>query len=59
LEAHVRSRTDLRLRVVDIEAWGSPVAKQYEIHSLPQVWLYEDGEFVSKDLDEVLNRIAF
>ncbi len=59
MEATIRSRTDLRLRIVDIGAWGSDVAKQYGIRSLPQVWLYEDGEFVSNDLDQVLQRISF
>jgi len=33
------------------------VAEQYGIHSLPTLWLYEDGALVETDLRGVLTRL--
>lgn len=58
LEALTRQWTELRLRLVDIEAWHSPVAKQYGVNRLPLLWLYTDGERVASDTDAVLAQLA-
>lgn len=57
MEALTRSHENLYIRIVDIRSWSSDVAKQYEIRSLPQIWLYEDGEFVTKEPEDVLRRV--
>jgi len=46
------------LRIVDIETWHSPVAKQYGVNRLPMLWLYTDGERVASDTDAVLTQLA-
>lgn len=55
MEALVNQRPDLRLVRIDIASWGSPVAKQYGIRSIPAVWLYEDGRAVSQDTRQALD----
>lgn len=57
LEALTRQRTDLRLRIVDIEAWDSPVAEQYGVNRLPTLWLYSDGERVASETGDVVARL--
>ena len=39
--------------IVDIDKWGSPVANQHEIRSIPALWLYDGTELKSKDLKQV------
>jgi len=50
-------REDLSIRIIDIGDWDSPVAEQYGIHSLPTLWLYEEGVLVENDLRGVLSRL--
>ena len=54
----MRGRDDAKLLVVDIDTWGSDVAKQYAVNSLPAVWVYEDGERVTTDLQQAFDRLA-
>lgn len=49
MEALARARQDVKLRIVDVGDWHSPVAEQFGIRSLPTIWLYEDGKLFSKD----------
>ena len=58
VEALVRKKEGARLLVVDIDSWGSDVAKQYTVTSLPALWLYEDGKRVSTDGQQILDRLA-
>ena len=58
MEAIVRERGGLKLRRIDIDQWGSPVAKQYGIRSLPALYLYEGTRLVSQDTSDVLKRIT-
>lgn len=58
LEALTRRRTDVRLRIVDIESWDSPVALQYSVRRLPSLWLYRDGRRVSTDTREVVGMLS-
>jgi thioredoxin-like negative regulator of GroEL len=51
-------RSDVRLRVVDIASWDSPVAKQYGIRRLPTLWLFRDGREVSRDTAAVLRELS-
>lgn len=57
LEALTQRRSDVRLRIVDIESWDSPVAQQYSVRRLPWLWLYQDGRRVSTDTREVLGML--
>ncbi len=42
---------------IDIDQWGSDVAQQYGIRSLPSLRLYEGGELVAEGMREVLGRL--
>ena len=44
MERLARETGNFRVLKIDIDTWGSPVAKQYDIHSLPTLWLYEGKE---------------
>ena len=57
MEAQVRKADGIKLRKIDIKDWYSDVAKQYEIRSIPALWLYDGRELVSKDRREVLRLI--
>ena len=57
LEALAKQRTDLHLRVVDVQSWTSPVAQQYGVDHLPWLWLYEDGKLVTQDNGAVIARL--
>jgi hypothetical protein len=57
LEALTRKRSDVRLRRIDIESWGSPVAKLYGVRSLPLLWLYRDGEVVARGTRDVVDEL--
>ena len=57
LEAAAHRDANVKLRIVDIHHWGSPVARQHGIRSLPTVWLYEDGHLTSRDTGEILRRL--
>ncbi len=57
LEALANRRTNVSLRLVDIQSWDSPVARQYGVRRLPWLWLYADGKLVTKDSEQVLDRL--
>lgn len=57
LEAAIRERGNVRLRRVNIRDWSSPVARQYGIESIPQLWLHDGTKRVATDTAEVLRRI--
>ena len=57
LEALTRQRSDVKLRIVDIGSWDSPVARQYEVRQLPTLWLFRDGAVVCKGLAEVVGEL--
>jgi thioredoxin-like negative regulator of GroEL len=58
LAALAEQHPQVKLRRVDVGDWQSPVALQYGIRQLPTLWLYEDGELVSKDGREVAARLS-
>ena len=53
LEALVLQNPRARLRRIDIGSWHSDVAEQCRIDRLPTVWLYDAGQLVSRDVQEV------
>lgn len=57
LEALAKASSELKLRVVDIADWKSPVARQYGIDRLPTLWLYENGKLYSKDRKKIAARL--
>ena len=57
LQAAIRERGNVRLRRVNIKDWDSPVARQYGIQSIPQLWLHDGTKRVSTDTMDVLRRI--
>jgi hypothetical protein len=58
LAALVRQHPLLKLRRIDVVSWHSPVAEQFSIRSLPTLWLYENGELVTKDSNEISRRLS-
>ncbi len=54
LEALVSERPFVRLLRIDVKSWDSPVARQHEIQSLPQVWLYDGKERLTADQGRAL-----
>jgi hypothetical protein len=59
LEELVKKTTDrTRLLRIDIGKWGSPVAEQYGIRSLPTVWLYEGTDRTTGDTRKALARLS-
>jgi hypothetical protein len=57
VEARVRELRSVRLLVVDIRDWNSPVAKQLNIRSIPQLWLMHEGELVTDDARKILRML--
>lgn len=57
LDAVVQRRPDLRVRVIDIGSYESDVAQQYEIESVPTLWLYRDGQLVATEADAVWQQL--
>jgi thioredoxin 1 len=57
LEAAIRERGNVRLRRVNIADWSSPVARQFGIQSIPQLWLHDGTKRVATDTADVLRRI--
>ncbi len=55
MEARIQEKGTVRLLRVDIDTWGSPVAKQYGINRLPTVWFYEGTRKVSTDTRQSFN----
>jgi hypothetical protein len=58
LAALARQDARVKLRIVDVVRWDSPVARQYRIERLPTLWLYEDGALVSKDSRAIAERLS-
>ncbi len=49
VEALVEQHDRVFLRKINIEDWGSPVAKQHHIRSIPALWVYgKDGKLFKK-----------
>jgi thioredoxin-like negative regulator of GroEL len=57
LEALVEAKEGTRLLKIDVDTWGSDVARQYGIRSLPTLWLYEGTELESRDSREIWERL--
>lgn len=57
MEALAHRDPQVKLRRIDIGSWHSAVASQYQIDRLPMIWLYEDGELVSRETGESLARL--
>jgi len=47
----------LKLVRIDIDNWGSAVAKQYGIRGLPHLLLYEDGSLVTEGARQVMSKL--
>lgn len=47
----------MRLLRIDIDSWGSAVARQHGIRSIPQLWLYDGKELVTQDTRAALNAL--
>jgi thiol-disulfide isomerase/thioredoxin len=58
VEELVKKKQGVALRRIDIKRWGSPVADQYAITSIPQLWLYDGTRLVSRDVNDVLSRLS-
>jgi thioredoxin 1 len=43
LEQMAQIDPEVALRKIDIVRWGTPVARQFNIHSVPQVNVYDRG----------------
>jgi thiol-disulfide isomerase/thioredoxin len=41
LEALVQGKKNVYLKKINIVKWGSPVAKKYNINSIPSVWIFD------------------
>lgn len=54
----MRKRDDARLLVIDIGSGNTDVARQFNVTSIPALWLYEDGEKVSTDIQQVFDRLS-
>ena len=59
----VRSDPEIALRKIDIVNWKTAVVKQYNIHSIPQVNVYNRGGLlvgtvVGADAEEVKRYVA-
>ena len=57
MEALIQAKESCRLLRIDIDKWGSPVARQHGINSLPTVWLYDGSKRVSTDTRDALTRV--
>jgi len=54
LETVANHRSDLRLHLIDIRNWNSPVAKQFAIDRLPMVWLFTNGRQITNETGATL-----
>ena len=54
-----RTDPEIALRKIDIVNWKTAVVKQYNIHSVPQVNVYNRGRrLVGADVDKVKSYVA-
>ena len=58
MEALTLGQQNTNLRRIDIQTWGSQVAKQCEIRKLPTLWLYKGNDRVATETRDVLQRLA-
>lgn len=58
LEALAKNYSHIKLRKVEVDGRGSATARMYSLRSLPEIWLFEDGEFYSKDHEEIADRLT-
>jgi len=58
LEALVVKLDDVRLCKINIKSWGSDVARQHSIKSIPQLVLYDGTTLVAQGTREVLLQLA-
>jgi len=63
LEQMVRSDPEIALRKIDIVNWRTAVVQQFNIHSIPQVNVYDRagrlaGTVVGADIDEIKRYVA-
>lgn len=57
VEALANSRDDVVLRIIDIDTWKSPVAREHGISSIPHLVLYQDGVEVASGTGAVLQKL--
>ena len=58
MEALARQHAEVKLRIVDVVSWDSEAARQYGIRGLPTIWLYENGQLLTKDRGAVAARLG-
>src|SRR5213596_726047 len=63
LEQMTRTDPEIALRKIDIVNWNTAVARQFNVHSIPQVNVYDRrgrlvGTVVGADIDEVRSYVA-
>jgi thioredoxin-like negative regulator of GroEL len=44
----------MRLQLIDIRNWDSPVAQQFAIDRLPTVWLFTNGRQITNETGATL-----
>jgi len=57
LEALIHRRGTVRLRKIDVVSWQSAVSRQFNIHRLPTLQLYDGTRLVSGDTRQVLRTL--
>ena len=57
MEALINDKQACKLLRIDIDKWGSAVARQYVIRSLPTLWLYDGTTRVTTNTGDVLSRV--
>ena len=50
----VEERPFVRLRLIDIDSWDSPIVQRYGIRSIPQLWLYDGKTRLTEDLGRAM-----
>lgn len=58
MEALINDRKTARLRRIDIDSWGSAVAKSHDIRRLPTLALYDGTRLVSEDPNRILRLLG-
>jgi thioredoxin-like negative regulator of GroEL len=57
LEALTQANDKCDLVRIDIDQWGSPVAEQFDIRSLPTVWLYKGSDLQETEAMQIVQQI--
>jgi hypothetical protein len=58
LEARIRQLGTIRLRKIDVASWQSEVARQFKIHRLPTLHLYDGTRLVTSDTGQILRTLT-